>query len=60
MIWSAARRERAAGEMMGIPPTGRTISLLSPNIARIRDGRAAEHWSDQSMFQFLQQIGALG
>ena len=47
------------GEMMGIPPTGRRIELVSPNIGRIRDGRAVEHWADQSMFQFLQQIGAL-
>jgi len=47
------------GEMMGIPPTGRAIDLVSPNIGRMRDGRAAEHWADQSMFQFLQQIGAL-
>ena len=47
------------GEMMGIPPTGRRIELLSPNIGRVRDGRAVEHWADQSMFQFLMQIGAL-
>ena len=47
------------GEMMGIPPTGKRIELVSPNIGRIRDGRAVEHWADQSMFQFLQQIGAL-
>jgi predicted ester cyclase len=47
------------GEMMGIPGTGRPIELLSPNVGRMRDGRAAEHWADQSMFQFLQQIGAL-
>jgi predicted ester cyclase len=47
------------GEMMGIPPTGRSIELLSPNIGVVRDGRAAEHWADQSMFQFLNQIGAI-
>ena len=48
-----------SGEMMGIPASGRKIDLLSPNIGRFRDGRAAEHWADQSMFQFLTQIGAL-
>src|SRR5947208_11103358 len=47
------------GEMMGIPPSGKSIELTSPNIARIRNGRAAEHWADQSMFQFLRQIGVL-
>src|SRR5947209_7988574 len=38
------------GEMMGIPPSGKPIHLVSPNIGRIRDGRAVEHWADQSMF----------
>jgi predicted ester cyclase len=47
------------GEMVGIPPSGRSIELVSPNIGRVRDGRAAEHWADQSMFQFLSQIGAI-
>ena len=47
------------GEMMGIPPSVRSIELVSPNIGRVRDGRAAEHWADQSMFQFMMQIGAI-
>ena len=45
--------------MMGIPASGKSIELVSPNIGRVRDGRAAEHWADQSMFQFLSQIGAI-
>jgi predicted ester cyclase len=57
--WNVRVTGTHTGEMMGIPPTGKPIELLSPNIGRLRDGRAAEHWSDQSMFQFLQQIGAL-
>ncbi len=47
------------GELMGIPPSGNSIELLSANIGRIRDGRAAEHWSDQSLFQLMSQIGAI-
>jgi predicted ester cyclase len=57
--WLVRTTGTHTGEMMGIPPTGNRIELLSPNIGRIRDGRAAEHWADQSMFQFLQQIGAI-
>ena len=57
--WLVRTTGTHTGEMMGIPPSGRRIELLSPNIGRMRDGRAAEHWADQSMFQFLQQIGAL-
>ena len=57
--WNVRVTGTHTGEMMGIPPTGKRIELVSPNIGRIRDGRAVEHWADQSMFQFLQQIGAL-
>ena len=47
------------GEMMGIPATGRSFEYVTPNIARFEAGKAAEHWADQGMFQFLTQIGAL-
>ena len=32
------------GDFMGIPPTGRRISVPVVDIVRFRDGRAAEHW----------------
>jgi predicted ester cyclase len=57
--WLVRTTGTHTGEMMGIPPSGNRIELLSPNIGRMRDGRAAEHWADQSMFQFLTQIGAI-
>jgi predicted ester cyclase len=59
VAWNVRTTGTHTGEMMGIAPTGKRIELLSANIGRVRDGRAAEHWSDQSMFQFLQQIGAI-
>jgi predicted ester cyclase len=59
VAWLVRTTGTHTGAMMGIPPSGRRIELVTPNIARMRDGRAAEHWADQSMFQFLQQIGAL-
>jgi predicted ester cyclase len=57
--WLVRTTGTHTGEMMGIPPSGNRIELVSPNIGRMRDGRAAEHWADQSMFQFLLQIGAI-
>ena len=59
VAWLVHTTGTQTGEMMGIPASGRRIDLVSPNIGRVRDGRAAEHWADQSMFQFLAQIGAL-
>ena len=57
--WLVRTTGTHTGEMMGMPPSGKPIDLVSPNIARIHDGKAVEHWADQSMFQFLQQIGAM-
>ena len=45
--------------MMGIPATGRSFEYVTPNIGRVADGKAVEHWADQGMFQFLTQIGVL-
>jgi predicted ester cyclase len=57
--WNIRVRGTHTGEMMGIPPTGRSVDYVTPNIARFAGGRAAEHWADQGMFQFLTQIGAI-
>jgi predicted ester cyclase len=59
VAWLVRTTGTHTGEMMGIPPSGQRIDLVSPNIARVRGGRAVEHWADQSMFQFMQQIGAI-
>jgi predicted ester cyclase len=59
VAWLVRTTGTHTGEMMGMPPSGKRIELVTPNIGRVRNGRAAEHWADQSMFQFLQQIGAL-
>ena len=57
--WNVRVTGTHSGEMMGIPATGRSFEYVTPNIGRFADGKAAEHWADQGMFQFLTQIGAL-
>jgi predicted ester cyclase len=57
--WNVRVTGTHTGEMMGIPPTGRRFEYVTPNIGRLADGRPAEHWADQGMFQFLTQIGVL-
>jgi predicted ester cyclase len=57
--WNVRVTGTHTGEMMGIPATGRSFEYVTPNIGRFADGKAAEHWADQGMFQFLTQIGAL-
>jgi predicted ester cyclase len=59
VAWNVRVSGTHTGEMMGIAPTGRSFEYVSPNIGRFAGGKAAEHWADQGMFQFLTQIGAL-
>jgi predicted ester cyclase len=58
--WNVRVSGTHTGEMMGIPPTGKSFSYVTPNIGRFNaSGQAVEHWADQGMFQFLTQIGVL-
>lgn len=45
------------GEIMGVAPTGRTISLPGINIFRIHDGRIVERWGRLDDLGLLQQLG---
>jgi steroid delta-isomerase-like uncharacterized protein len=47
------------GELMGLPPSGNSVSSDGMVFARIGDGRVVERWGVQDMFALLQQIGAL-
>lgn len=45
------------GEIMGVAPTGETITLPGINIFRIRDGRIIERWGRLDDLGFLRQLG---
>lgn len=47
------------GEIMGVAPTGRAVSLRGINIFRVRDGRITERWGRLDDLGFLQQLGIL-
>ena len=57
--WNVRVTGTHTGEMMGIPPTGKSFEYVTPNIGRVENGQAVEHWADQGMFQFLTQVGVL-
>lgn len=44
------------GEFMGIPPTGRAISIDVIDIVRVRDGRYVEHWGINTLPSVLAQL----
>jgi steroid delta-isomerase-like uncharacterized protein len=47
------------GEFMGIPPTGKQISLTGMEIDRIEAGKFVEGWANADNLGLLQQLGAI-
>ena len=45
------------GELMGVAPTGSTVSLKGINIFRVRDGRVVEWWSRLDELGLFRQLG---
>lgn len=47
------------GDFMGIPPTGRRVTISGIDVHRLRDGRLSEHWHVLEELQMLQQLGVI-
>lgn len=47
------------GELMGMAPTGKKISICGISIHRIREGRIVETWNNYDSMSMLQQLGLL-
>jgi hypothetical protein len=47
------------GSFMGILPTGKFVSFTGMYIARIANGKIAEHWGEEDGVSLLQQLEAL-
>jgi predicted ester cyclase len=47
------------GDLMGMPPTGKQVTLTVTEIDRFEAGKCVETWADADMLGFLQQLGAL-
>jgi predicted ester cyclase len=52
-------RATHTGELQGIPPTGRQVTITAIIISRFEDGRAVEEWESMDMLGLMQQIGAI-
>ena len=55
LTWSGTHK----GEFMGIPPTGKSISVGENLFLRIADGKVAEYWGQQDNIGMMQQLGAM-
>nr|AGC72799.1 hypothetical protein [uncultured bacterium A1Q1_fos_485] len=47
------------GEFLGIPATGKTITVSNIHIVRIADGKIVEHWGHGDDMGMMRQLGAL-
>ena len=47
------------GDFMGMPPTGKEISVTEMNFDRFADGKPHEHRAEAGMVGLMQQLGAI-
>ncbi len=47
------------GVFMGIPPTGRRVTVSGVHICRIKDGKIVEHWAEADYLGMMQQLGVI-
>lgn len=48
-----------SGDFMGIPATGKKISVWALEINHVADGKVVEHWVQLDQVSLLQQLGAM-
>jgi steroid delta-isomerase-like uncharacterized protein len=46
-------------EFMGIPPTGKPVTLTGIDVYRLADGKVVERWSEVDMLGLMQQLGVI-
>jgi steroid delta-isomerase-like uncharacterized protein len=47
------------GDLMGLPATGKRISVEAVDIGRVENGHAKERWGGLNMYALLTQLGVI-
>jgi len=47
------------GDLMGVPATGKHVSVEAVDIGRVENGQAKERWGGLNMFSLLTQLGVI-
>ena len=47
------------GELMGIAPTGRSVTINEQHIVRFANGKMTEHWGVEDNLGMMQQLGVV-
>jgi steroid delta-isomerase-like uncharacterized protein len=48
-----------SGTLMGIPATGKAVTVSGIDICRVSNARIVEYWQELGMLSMLQQVGAI-
>lgn len=48
------------GGFMGMPPTGKAVTVTGMDFMRFRDDLIVEHWGEMDMMGLMQQLGLAG
>jgi len=59
VVLRATHHGRQTGDLMGIPPTGRTVAYQYVHFLRFRDGKAIEQWSVRDDMTLMRQLGVV-
>jgi steroid delta-isomerase-like uncharacterized protein len=59
VVYRWAVRATHAGELFGIPATGKRVAFSGIEIVRLEGGKLVEHWDEVDVLGLLQQIGAI-
>ncbi len=55
--WTASGTHK--GELMGIAPTGKRVTVTGCDIAQYQNGKVVEDWASYDMLGMLQQLGVV-
>lgn len=58
VAWRYTFRGTHSGALLGIPPTGRVVTITGSVLSRFADGKWAEDWHHQDTLGMLHQLGA--
>ena len=47
------------GDLMGIAPTGKSVTFSEIHMVRIENGKAVEHWGNIDDLGMMQQLGVI-
>ena len=47
------------GELLGIPPTGKEVTIELIDILRVAEGKITDHWNVVDQLGLMQQLGEI-